>query len=81
VSEQFTGVGPYRVTFHQGHAVLVEVWREGARMVFGTAEFPGPCARCGVEILLYEPENTTLEVCQDCQIAIMAEIESEADQA
>ena len=80
MAEQFTGEGPYRVTFHRGSAVLVEIWRDGARMVFGTKVYPGPCARCGVGILLYEPDNATMEVCEDCQIAIGQEMQ-EADQA
>lgn len=64
--ETFSGEGTYRVTLHAGNAVLVEIWRDGVRMVFGTRRYPGPCARCGCETLLYEPSNSTDEVCASC---------------
>lgn len=75
MAETFSGTGPYTVTFWQGAAVLVEIWRDGARMSFGTRAFPGPCARCGTEILLYEPTNSTMEVCDACAATLLAEHE------
>jgi hypothetical protein len=73
MAETMTGDGSYRVTFWEGSAVLVEIWREGKRMSFGTRDIPGPCARCGTQILLYEPTNSTMEVCDTCALAITEE--------
>jgi hypothetical protein len=71
-----SGHGRYRVTFHQGRAVLIEIWRDGARMGFGTPAYHGPCARCGVQIPVFVPGNDTMEVCDECEATI-----EEMDQA
>jgi hypothetical protein len=65
--EQMTGEGHYRVTFHNGRPVVAEIWRDGVRMVLGRRNHQGTCARCGRVTPVYEPTNTTMEVCDTCE--------------
>jgi hypothetical protein len=68
--ETFSGEGRYRVSFSQGVAVLVEIWRDGQRMAFGQRSRQGRCARCGTEIPVFLPEDESMEVCDDCDRVI-----------
>lgn len=67
-----SGTAPYRVTLYQGRVVLVEIWRDGARMTFGTRTFDGTCAHCGREMRVFTPDNDTMEVCDRCDAVLQA---------
>ena len=77
MSDTMTGEGPWRITFHEGHVMLVEIWTEERRILFGVPSYRGPCARCGVEMAIFTPGNDTMEVCDDCETLILADIARE----
>jgi hypothetical protein len=77
MSDAVTGEGPWRVTLHDGHVMLVEIWHDNRRLIFGRPRFRGPCARCGTEIAIFTPDNDTMEVCDDCEVAMLADLAKE----
>ena len=74
MAESFSGEGPFTITAHDGHVVLIEIWSEGTRMTFGTPAFDGKCPRCGQPLKVYTPGNTTQEMCDPCTIAVAEEM-------
>ena len=80
MSDCISGEGPWRVTFHDGHVVLVEIWAGNRRVLYGVPRFSGTCARCGTPIPVFTPDNATMEVCQDCELAILRDIAAEEAQ-
>lgn len=67
-----SGTAPYRVTFHDGQVQLIEIWRENQRMTFGRPQYAGRCARCGVAMPVFTPDNDTMEVCDRCDAVLRA---------
>jgi hypothetical protein len=68
MSDTLSGEGPWQVTTYRGAVVLIVIWHQGVRMTFGTPGFSGDCARCGLSIRTYTPDNDTMEVCAVCEL-------------
>lgn len=73
MAETISGEGPWRVWFHQGQAVRVELLHEGTMLVFGDRKFRNPCARCGTPIDTHTPTNEEMDVCNTCGAILAAQ--------
>jgi len=73
--EQISGEGQWEITTHEGAVVLIVIWHQGVRMTFGTPAYSGRCARCGLGMATYTPDNDTMEVCAVCELLLASEMD------
>lgn len=72
MSERTSGIGPWRIYWHAGQPVRVEIDTGAETFAFGSRPYRSGCARCGAAIQTSTPDNAEMDVCGDCEQAILA---------